>query len=50
MGTAISDFQEGGRGQQNVGNILQGGGISGATVCIVDVVHDPMNRQEVGGI
>ena len=48
MGTAISDFGSGGHGCQGVGNILQGGGPSGATVWIGDMGHDPTHWQGYG--
>ena len=46
VGTAISGFGAEGHGRQEVGDVLQGGGPSGADVCIIDVVHDITYRQD----
>ena len=50
VGTAISDFGAGGRRRQDVGDLLQGGVPSGATVRIRKMSHDPMHRKDNGGI
>ena len=48
MGTDISDFGVGGRGCQDVGDILPGGRPSGATFWVRYMVLDTMNWQETG--
>ena len=50
MGPDIPHFRAGGRGCQDIGNILQGDGSDGPPVWIGDVGHDPMHRQDSGGI
>ena len=46
VGMDISDLGARGHRRQDVGDILQYGGPSGATVLIRDMGHDPMHRQE----
>ena len=44
------DFGVGGRGCQDIKDILQGGGPSDATVCVGDMSHEPTHPQDAGGI
>ena len=47
---AISYFGAVGHGRQDVGDVLQGDGPSADTVCIGDMVHEPMYRPGNGGL
>ena len=50
MGPYIPGFGVGGHGYQEVRDIPQGGGSSGATIRIRDVVGDPTHWQDAGGL
>ena len=43
-------FEAGGRIRQDVGNILQGGGPSSATVKIREMGHETTHWKDAGGI